>query len=218
MGHVTFSSGLSPGFRGGAGSSSGATMGRHLGSRFSPQFSSQSRTRFTTNFARGFRRPFVDPRRFRNRHFFSSFTPYYYGYAYPYYLGNSFQDYSYAGTSYSSQDAYPVYDYYAEYAAQHDAEQQRDIDRLEDEVARLREQRRQSEGAPPKAAVEAASTPTLLVFRDRHTQEVKNYAIVGGTLWVFSEQRATKLPLSWLDIEATAKANDERGVDFHLPN
>ena len=61
------------------------------------------------------------------------------------------------------------------------------------------------------------STPTLLVFRDKHTQEVQNYAIVGGTVWIFSEQRATKLPLSWLDIEATTKANDDRGVDFQVP-
>jgi hypothetical protein len=57
----------------------------------------------------------------------------------------------------------------------------------------------------------------LLVFRDKHTQEVQNYAIVGGTLWIFSEQRATKLPLSWLDIEATTQANDDRGVNFQLP-
>ena len=64
---------------------------------------------------------------------------------------------------------------------------------------------------------ESPSEPTLLVFRDKHTQEVQNYAIVGGTLWIFSEQRATKLPLSWLDIEATTKANDDRGVNFQLP-
>ena len=63
-----------------------------------------------------------------------------------------------------------------------------------------------------------ASTPTLLVFLDKHTQEVQNYAVVGGTLWIFGEQRATKLPLAWLDVDATIKANDERGVDFRLPN
>ncbi len=63
----------------------------------------------------------------------------------------------------------------------------------------------------------APSQPTVLVFRDKHTQEVQNYAIVGGTLWIFSEQRATKLPLSWLDIEATTQANDDRGVNFQVP-
>ena len=58
----------------------------------------------------------------------------------------------------------------------------------------------------------------MLVFRDKHTQEVQNYAIVGGTLWIFSEQRATKFPLSWLDIEATTRANDDRGVNFQVPD
>ena len=58
----------------------------------------------------------------------------------------------------------------------------------------------------------------MLVFRDKHTQEVQNYAVVGGTLWIFSEQRATKLPLSWLDIDATTKANEDRGVNFRVPN
>ena len=75
---------------------------------------------------------------------------------------------------------------------------------------------RHSAAPQPKSRSEP-STPTLLVFRDKHTQEVQNYAIVGGTLWIFSEERATKLPLSWLDIEATTKANEDRGVDFQLP-
>ena len=107
-------------------------------------------------------------------------------------------------------------------AAQNDiAQQQQDIDRLEDEVARLREQResrpKRATPAPQPESRSAVSTPTLLVFRDKHTQEVQNYAIVGGTLWIFSEQRATKLPLSWLDIEATTKANEDRGVNFQIP-
>jgi len=46
---------------------------------------------------------------------------------------------------------------------------------------------------------------------------VKNYAIVGQTLWVLSGQRARKIPLTELDIPATKKVNDDRGVDFQLP-
>ena len=82
----------------------------------------------------------------------------------------------------------------------------------------MREEREAREATPPRQPVEVNSTPTLLVFRDKHTQEVQNYAVVGGTIWIFNEQRASKLPLSWLDIEATTTANDERGVDFRLPN
>ena len=52
------------------------------------------------------------------------------------------------------------------------------------------------------------------MFRDGTKQEVENYAIVGQTLWLFSEQRARKIPLSAIDLEATARANDERGLSF----
>jgi len=92
---------------------------------------------------------------------------------------------------------------------------------LEDEVARLREEKESREEARAKPGQEnrsEPSTPTLLVFRDKHTQEVQNYAVVGGTLWIFNERRATKLPLSWLNIDATTKANENRGVDFRVPN
>ena len=79
-------------------------------------------------------------------------------------------------------------------------------------------QAREAPSSTPQAQGKSEpSTPTVLVFRDKHTQEVQNYAVVGGTLWIFNEQRATKLPLSWLDIEATTKANEERGVDFRIP-
>jgi hypothetical protein len=62
-----------------------------------------------------------------------------------------------------------------------------------------------------------AAPATVLVFRDEHKQEVHNYAIVGQTLWNFSPQHTQKIPLSDLDVPATAKENDERGVDFHVP-
>ena len=122
---------------------------------------------------------------------------------------------------YSTLGSYPAYDYSSGYSVQNDvARQQQDIDRLEDEVARLQEERqaREAPSSTPQAQGKSEpSTPTVLVFRDKHTQEVQNYAVVGGTLWIFNEQRATKLPLSWLDIEATTKANEERGVDFRIP-
>ena len=206
MGHATFSAGRSGGFRGAPGLASTPPFG----SQVRPQFGNGFHAGFNT----GFRRPFVGPRHFHNRFFFRSFSPFAFGYyGYPYY---------YSDYSYSPVDSYPPYDYYAAQnnaaAQQEDYAQQQDIDRLEDEVARLRDERKSREAAPARRQVEESSTPTLLVFRDKHTQEVQNYAVVGGTLWIFSEKRATKLPLSWLDIEATTKANDERGIDFRVPN
>ena len=94
-------------------------------------------------------------------------------------------------------------------------QQQEEIDRLNDEVARLR-----AESGPADRAQEspAAQTPAaLLVFRDRHSEEIQNYAIAGNTLWVFRQERARKIPIAELDVAATAKANADRGIDFRLP-
>jgi hypothetical protein len=61
------------------------------------------------------------------------------------------------------------------------------------------------------------STPTVLVFRDQHREEVQNYAIVGETLWTFAPQKTKKIPLDEIDIPATQKVNDESGVGFRVP-
>jgi hypothetical protein len=58
--------------------------------------------------------------------------------------------------------------------------------------------------------------PTVLVFRDGHQQEVTNYAIMGQTVYVF-DNRTQKIALTDLDVAATIKLNDDRGVDFHVP-
>jgi hypothetical protein len=75
-----------------------------------------------------------------------------------------------------------------------------------------------SDPPPQRAEERTESTPTtVLVFRHERKQEVENYAVVGQTLWIFEPQRTEKIPLSQLDIPATTKANDERGVDFRVP-
>jgi hypothetical protein len=59
---------------------------------------------------------------------------------------------------------------------------------------------------------------TVLVFRDQHKKEIQNYAIVGQTLWNFAPQHTEKIPLSELDLAATAKANEDRGLTFRVPS
>jgi len=72
--------------------------------------------------------------------------------------------------------------------------------------------------APTSEPQPAPTVPaTVLVFRDQHREEVSNYAIVGQTLWSFSAGRTQKIPLANLDVAATEKANDDRGVAFHVP-
>jgi hypothetical protein len=76
----------------------------------------------------------------------------------------------------------------------------------------------QSDPPPPRTEARSDAVPsTVLVFRDQRKKEVQNYAIIGQTLWNFAPQHTEKIPLSDLDLLATIKANDERGVDFRLP-
>lgn len=64
----------------------------------------------------------------------------------------------------------------------------------------------------------AADQPaTVLVFHDGHTAEVQNYAIVGDVLFDFSTGVRRRIALSDLDLVATQKQNETRGIDFHLP-
>ena len=79
--------------------------------------------------------------------------------------------------------------------------------------------RSSARNAAPASQPQSESTvaPTVLVFRDQHREEVSNYAIAGQTLLSFSAQRTKKIPLADLDVAATEKANDDRGVTFRVP-
>jgi hypothetical protein len=67
------------------------------------------------------------------------------------------------------------------------------------------------------SAPTAAQPETVLIFKDGHQLEVENYAIQGNTLWDLTEGRRHKIALDDLDLTATAKQNEERGVDFEIP-
>jgi hypothetical protein len=69
----------------------------------------------------------------------------------------------------------------------------------------------------PEPSPAPPQEPTLLVFRDGHQLEVENYAIVGSTLYDLTEGHRRRIGLSELDLVATAKQNDDRGIDFRVP-
>jgi len=73
------------------------------------------------------------------------------------------------------------------------------------------------EPAAPAQPPVADQPKTILVFKDGHQSTVMNYAIVGSTLYDLSDGRAKKVALAELDLPATVKQNDERGVEFRLP-
>jgi hypothetical protein len=144
--------------------------------------------------------------RFRNRYFY----PYYSWYADPYYLS----DYGESRYQNQNEDDYANGDSARDYPAppREDSGVHRDVEALSGKIDRLAadlEARNQ-----PKPVQEAT---TALVFRDQHVLEVRNYAISGGTLWVLNDQAAKKIPLAQLDLDATIKMNDDRGVDFQVP-
>jgi hypothetical protein len=74
----------------------------------------------------------------------------------------------------------------------------------------------QAVAALPSSPV-VAQPSTVIVFRDGHQVELQNYAIVGDTLFDLTENRSHKILLEDLDLVATRKANDERGVEFQIP-
>ena len=69
----------------------------------------------------------------------------------------------------------------------------------------------------PPADPEPPQAATLLVFKDGHKLEVGNYAILGTTLFDLTPGHPRRIELADLDLDATRKQNDDRGVTFQLP-
>lgn len=199
--------GASGGFAGHAGFSGGHAMvgarGPMMGARGFPGVQRGNVNLVIGSFARpGFGRPGFGRRRGR------FFRPWPYGY----YGWWDYGDDSYSSDTYQN---YPAYEYSAAYAE--NDRQQAAIDRLENEVDRLRQEREARESNASQSRAKTEIQPTELVFRDKHTEEVQNYAIVGQTFWILNAEKARKIPIAQLDIPATQKANEARGVDFQLP-
>lgn len=82
------------------------------------------------------------------------------------------------------------------------------------------EQRAEEQPPTPPAATPAPAAeqpPTVLVFKDGHTLELQNYAILGAMVYDLTPGHPRKIPLSDVDLQATAKQNDDRGIEFSLP-
>ena len=74
----------------------------------------------------------------------------------------------------------------------------------------------------PQASASAALPPAILVYRDGHREEVRDYAIVGGVMYArgdfYRDGYWTKtVQISALDVPATMSANDAGSVKFVLP-
>jgi hypothetical protein len=65
--------------------------------------------------------------------------------------------------------------------------------------------------------------PAVVVYRDGHREDVRAYAIADGVLYAGGDYYADgywnkKIELSSLNLPATVKSNEERGVKFTLPS
>ena len=142
------------------------------------------------------------------------------GYGYPGYYG--YPLYAYGGIDpYWWWDSSSSYD--EDLARDRALASQMNTDNLEEQRG-LRDQdaytrpRSRPDESQSRADERAKNDPaTVLVFRDQHQREIQNYAIVDGLLWNLTPQRIEKIPVAILDIPATIKANEDRGVEFSLP-
>jgi hypothetical protein len=81
-----------------------------------------------------------------------------------------------------------------------------------------REESPEARSAEPVPQEPVANQPaTAVVFKDGHSIELSNYAIIGSTLYDLTPGHNRKILLADIDVPATEKQNDDRGVDFNLP-
>ena len=59
---------------------------------------------------------------------------------------------------------------------------------------------------------------TVFIFKDGHKLETQNYAIVGQTLYDFSNNGMKRIKLDELDLDATRKVNNELGISVKFPS
>jgi hypothetical protein len=79
-----------------------------------------------------------------------------------------------------------------------------------------------SDKKPAPAPTAPALPPVVLIFRDGHTEEVRDYAIANGILYAQGNYYTDgywnkKIELSTLNLAATLQANAARNVKFILP-
>jgi hypothetical protein len=84
-----------------------------------------------------------------------------------------------------------------------------EVQQLQTELAAARGQ-----STPTSAAAQNAVT---LILKDGRRIEAAGYALVGSTLWILNAQDATKISLSDVDVDATQKENQKRGINVVIP-
>ena len=101
---------------------------------------------------------------------------------------------------------------------EHYTDAREDRTRTEDKNQTATDKNERETAAPVAAPEEVVST--ILIFRDGSHREVKNYALMGASIFDLSVkpgQGKMKILLADLDLPATIAANDQRGIEFRVP-
>lgn len=79
-----------------------------------------------------------------------------------------------------------------------------------------------SYGNPPPPVAAPSPEPELtVIFRDGHTQQIRNYALTPTTLIVLDQAasgRQQRIALDQVDVAATERSARDAGLDFHPPS
>ena len=136
---------------------------------------------------------------------------------YPYFDASGGTDYSNAPSDYG--DYGPGYGYGPDPATDQLAHNQAAIGA---QVQRLTDQMNSMMYGPggypapqPQAQQQAAPAPPItVVLRSGEKLSVDNYAVTDNTFWDFTQHGTRKIPLSSIDLSASAKATEDSGGEF----
>jgi hypothetical protein len=236
-GHASFGGGhFSGGFSGGHSFAGSRSFGGSVGAR---SFSGTRSRGFSGGFGRGFshngfshygfgRNRGVRIRSYPYGNCYGYNCGYGYGYGYPWWGYGDYDPWMWGDDDSSYDDSYQqdlanANDMNEQSLEQQQMFRQEEADGDQDAYAPRQYATRPAPQSGQSGAIQsdiqgASFVPaTVLVFRDQHREEIQNYAIIGQTLWNFAPGRTQKISLADLDLPATTKANDDRGVTFRLP-
>ena len=139
------------------------------------------------------------------------FSPFYYPFLD--YGGTPYYDSSYDSGYDSGYNAQPDPGAQSGYTAENELGEQ--VQRLTAEVDQMRYGQRApapmyAQQDPPQAP----APPVMLVLRDGQQIQVQSYAVMDQTFWDFTRQPGRKIPLSSIDIAASARATQAKGGEF----
>ena len=196
------------GFHGGGGGlHAGAPMFRNnsgLRPGFRPGFNSGVRPGFDRGFSRGFGR--FDNRSVVISPFFG--FPFFSTGIDPLYLGPIFTPPTYITPDQTTQ---LIGDQTTEDLRSQVGQLTTEVQQLQGELAAARAQ-----STPTSATAQNVPSVTL-ILKDGRRIGAAGYALVGSTLWILNAQDAKKTSLSDVDVDATQKENQKRGIHVVIP-